>query len=121
MDDDKDPLTPLVKATTWRQYSRETVANLLRYHVVKGSKDFSHLTSTARWYDSYAISSSNDSAMVRFVLTNDRDGSLRLNDYVGSPVVTLPRTPNLFATNGVVHVLNVYLRQPTRKEIANNP
>lgn len=121
VDDDNNPATPLAAATSWRQYPREQIANLLRYHIVKGRKDFPNLSSTPRWFDSFAISSTNDSAKVRMVMTNNRDGDLRLNDYVGAPAVTLPRTPNLYATNGVVHVLNVYLRQPTRLAITNNP
>lgn len=121
VDDDNNAATPLAPATSWRQYPREQIANLLRYHIIKGKKDFTNLSSTARWFDTYAINSTNDSAKVRMVMTNNRDGDLRLNDYVGSPPVTLPRTPNLYATNGVVHVLNVYLRQPTRLAIINNP
>lgn len=121
VDDDNNAATPPVRAATWRQYPREVVANFLRYHVVKGRRDFPNLSSTARWFETFAISSTNDSAKVRMVMTNNRDGDLRLNDYIGAPAVTLPRTPNLYATNGVVHVLNAYLRQPTRQAIINNP
>ena len=121
VDADNNPATPAVAATSWRQYPREQVANFLRYHIVKGRKDFPNLSSTARWFDTFAITATNDSAKVRMVMTNNRDGDLRMNDYIGAPVVTLPRTPNLYATNGVVHVLNAYLRQPTRLAIANNP
>ena len=121
VDDDNNPATPRVAAISWRQYPREQVANLLKYHIVKGRKDFPNLTSTARWFDTFAISPTNDSAKVRMFMTNDRDGGIRINDYVGAPTVQLPRTPNLYATNGVVHVLNVYLRQPTRLAISNNP
>jgi uncharacterized surface protein with fasciclin (FAS1) repeats len=121
VDDDDNPSTPRVIASTMRQYPREQIANLLRYHVVKGRRDFANLSSTARWYDTFAMSSTNDSAKVRMFMTNDRDGLLRLNVYTGSTVNAAPRTPNLFATNGVVHVLNFYLIQPTRQAIINNP
>lgn len=121
VDDDNDITTPRVVASTMRQYPREQIAYLLRYHVIKGRRDFANLSSTARWYDTFAISPTNDSAKVRMVMTNDRDGNLRLNEYSGGPAVSLPRTPNLFATNGVVHVLNAYLVPPTRQAIINNP
>jgi uncharacterized surface protein with fasciclin (FAS1) repeats len=121
IDDDNNPATPRVIASTMRQYPREQIANLLRYHVVKGRRDFANLSSTARWFDTFAISPTNDSAKVRMFMTNDRDGLLRLNDYTGSILSGIPRTPNLFATNGVVHVLNIYLIQPTRQAIINNP
>ncbi|MBC7653348.1 MAG: fasciclin domain-containing protein [Oligoflexus sp.] len=120
VDDDNNPVTPMTAATSWRQYPREQIANLLRYHIVKGKRDFPNLTSTARWFDTFAISATNDSAKVRIFMTNDRDGGIRINDYLGAPAVSLPRTPNLYATNGVVHVLNVFLRQPTRLAITNN-
>lgn len=123
---DNDPTSPTfglpVRGSSWANYSRETVAQLLRYHVIKGRADYPVLGSTPRWYDTFALSTTNDSAKVRMYMTNDRNGDLFINDYIGAPVLEIePRTPNLYATNGVVHVMNRFLRQPTRAAIINNP
>lgn len=123
---DNDPTSPtfglLVRGSSWADYPREEVARFLRYHVVKGRVDYPVLGSTPRWFDTFALNSTNDSAKVRMYMTNDRDGNLRVNDYVGTPVASIvPRTPNLYATNGVVHVMNRFLIQPTRAAILNNP
>jgi uncharacterized surface protein with fasciclin (FAS1) repeats len=120
VDDDNNPLTPTVAASSWRQFPREQVAYFLRYHIVKGRKDFANLSSTPAWFDTFAISPTNDSAKVRIYMTNDREGSIRINEYVGGPAFVGTRTPNLFATNGVIHVLNTYLTPPTRLAIQNN-
>ncbi|WP_026904124.1 fasciclin domain-containing protein [Pedobacter glucosidilyticus] len=123
---DTDPSSPtfnlLVRGSSWADYSREEIARLLRYHVIKGRVDYPVLGSTPRWFESFAFNATNDSAKVRMYMTNDRDGNLRINDYLNSPVSGLtPRTPNLYATNGVVHVMNRFLTQPTRQAIINNP
>ena len=133
-----------VRASDWSQYPRDTIALLLRYHVTKGIHSFQTLTSTRKWVETYASSTTNDTAMVHFVLessvalpgvqaTNTSQGNLRVNSYVGHAAtykgVTMgwttaanitPRTPDLRATNGVVHVMNRWFLLPTRAIIQNN-
>lgn len=122
-----DPSSPdfgqLLRGTAWEQYNRDSIANLLRYHVLKGRQDYSTLNSTPKWIDTYALSTTNDSAKVLIYLEASRDGYLFLNNYLEAPAgwtEIRPRTPNLQATNGVIHVMNRFLRQPTREIIRNN-
>jgi uncharacterized surface protein with fasciclin (FAS1) repeats len=129
-----DPANPsqtiLQRGTDWSQYSRDTVAALLRYHVLKGTQTYSTLTATPRWVETFAMSSSNDSAKVYLYLENVREANLRLNNYTGVPTVykgttvnwtnITPRTPDLHATNGIIHVMNRFLFPPTRAAIKNN-
>lgn len=131
-----DPLNPsntvLMKGTDWSQYSREEVANMLRYHVLKGTYTYNTLNSTPRWVETFASDPTNDSAKVYLYLENVREANLRINNYVGVPTVykgqnigsswvnIAPRTPDLKATNGVVHVMNRFLFQPTKEAIRNN-
>ena len=131
-----DPNNPsqtiTMKGSDWSQYPRETIANLLRYHVLKGEHTYATLNSTPKWVETFAYSSTNDSAKVYLYLENVREANLRINNYVGVPtsykgisigsgwVKIAPRTPDLHATNGVVHVMNRWLFQPTREAIRNN-
>jgi len=122
---DQNPSSPtfglMTRGTAWSQYSREVVANLLKYHVMKGTYSFSTLNSDPKWIDTYAISPTNDSAKVFIYLQATRDGYLLINNYVGTPAGNIrPRTPDLYATNGVIHVMNRFMAQPTRQAILNN-
>lgn len=122
----------LMRGSDWSQYSRDTIANLLRYHVLKGEQTYSTLNSTPRWVETFASSATNDSAKVYLYLENVREANLRINNYVGVPtnykssnisanwVNIAPRTPDLHATNGVIHVMNRWLFEPTREAIKNN-
>jgi uncharacterized surface protein with fasciclin (FAS1) repeats len=122
----------LQNGSDWSQYNRDTIANLLRYHVLKGIQTYSTLSSSPKWVETFATSATNDSAKVFIYLENVREANLRLNNYVGVPtnykttnissswVNIAPRTPDLHATNGVIHVMNRWLFQPTREAIKNN-
>ena len=119
-----------MKGSDWSQYHKDTVANLLRYHVLKGKHTYATLNATPRWVETFAISPTNDSAKVYLYLENVREANLRINNYVGIPTFykgfainwanITPRTPDLHATNGLVHVMNRWLFQPTRDAIKNN-
>jgi uncharacterized surface protein with fasciclin (FAS1) repeats len=118
------------KGSDWSQYDRAVVADMLRYHVLKGEHTYATLNSTPKWVETFALSSTNDTARVYIYLENVREANLRLNNYVGIPTTyqgttinwtnIAPRTPDLHATNGVVHVMNRFLFQPTREAIDNN-
>ncbi len=119
-----------LRGSDWSQYNRDTIANLLRYHVIKGKQTYSTLNSSPKWVETFAISPTNDSAKVYLYLENVREANLRINNYVGVPtsykgttislVNLAPRTPDLHATNGTVHVMNRFLLQPTREAIKTN-
>lgn len=119
-----------MKGSDWSQYDRAQVADMLRYHVLKGEHTYATLNSTPKWVETFASSATNDTALVYIYLENVREANLRLNNYVGIPTVyqgtvvswtnIAPRTPDLHATNGVVHVMNRFLFQPTKDAIENN-
>ena len=120
-----------MKGSDWSQYPRDTIANLLRYHVMKGKQTYETLNSTPRWVETMAMSETNDSAKIFVYLENVREANLRLNNYVGVPTKykginvswanLAPRTPDLHATqDNIVHVMNRWLLQPTREAIKNN-
>ena len=118
------------RGSDWSQYHRDTIANLLRYHVLKGTHTYATLNSTPKWVETFAMSSTNDSAKVYLYLENVREANLRVNNYTGLPTIykgvnvnwanIAPRTPDLHATNGIVHVMNRFMFQPTREAIQSN-
>lgn len=122
-----DPTSPdygkPLRGTDWSQYSTQVVADLLRYHVMKGRHEYANLNSTPHWVNTFALSATNDSAKVHIYLQATREGYLFLNNWIGQVsgwTELRPRTPNLLATNGVIHIMNRWLRQPTKQIIENN-
>jgi hypothetical protein len=129
-----DPSNPsqtvMLRGSDWAQYNRDTIATFLRYHVMRGTQTYSTLTSAPKWVETFAFRDANDSAKVYLYLENVREANLRINNYVGLPInykgtaISLanlaPRTPDLHATNGIVHVMNRWLIQPTREAIKTN-
>ena len=89
--------------------------------MLKGTQDFDAIGKGGdRWVDTYALSATNDSAKVYMMMEPTRDGGLFINNYVNAPIAKLkPRTPDLHATNGVVHVMPRYVNQPKRIDIIN--
>ncbi len=114
-------------ASSWQQYDKERILELLKYHVVKGRWGYEELGASRNWHDTYA---SGDSAKVFLDVTNDRYGYLNVNNYTGLPSIypgykgdatnnrtwtnIRPRTPNLQATNGVIHVMDRFVFPPRR-------
>lgn len=127
---DNPSQTISMKGADWSQYPRDSIAKLLRYHVLKGTHTYSTLNSKPKWVETFAMSSTNDSAKVYLYLENVREANLRINNYVGLPATYktvsmgwgnyAPRTPDLHATNGVIHVMNKWFILPTRSAILNN-
>ena len=127
---DNPSQTISMKGSDWSQYPRDTIAKLLRYHVLKGKHTYTTLDSRPKWVETFAMSATNDSAKVYIYLENVREANMRINNYVGLPpsykgismgwVNNAPRTPGLNATNGVVHVMNKWFILPTRNAILNN-
>lgn len=129
--DPNDPSKNILQnGSDWSQYSRDTIANLLRYHVLKGIQSYSTLGSIARWVETFAMSPTNDSAKVYVYINNVKEANFYLNNYVELPTLykgvkinwakITPRTPDLHATNGAVQVMNKWLFEPTREAIKNN-
>ncbi|SMC69633.1 Fasciclin domain-containing protein [Pedobacter nyackensis] len=122
---DKDPTSPTynqtVKGSAWSQYPVDRIANMLRYHVLKGAQDFDAIGKGGnKWVDTYALSSTNDSAKVYMMMEPTRDGGLFINNYLNPVIAKLkPRTPDLHATNGVIHVMTRFITQPKRSDIIN--
>ncbi len=118
-----DPSKPF-SGTSWTQYDKKVVADLLRYHILKGRQDYSSITSKPVWLDTYLTSEASPMAKIYVYMKGDRDGHLFLNNFVNFPhtwyVETKPRTPNLQATNAPVHVMDKYLIPPSKAQFDNN-
>jgi uncharacterized surface protein with fasciclin (FAS1) repeats len=129
--DPNDPTQQVLqRGSDWSQYNRDTIAAMLRYHVLKGRHTYSTLNSSPKWVETFALRDGNDTAKVYLYLENVREANLRINNYTGLPTVykgttinwtnIAPRTPGLEATNGIVHVMNRFMFQPTKEAIKNN-
>jgi uncharacterized surface protein with fasciclin (FAS1) repeats len=113
-------------ATLWSQYDKERIREFLKYHIIKGRWGYEELGASMEWRDTYA---SGDTAKIYLNVSNDRYGYLYVNNYVGVPSIypwensqtsrtwtgIQPRTPDLQATNGVVHVMDRWVFPPVRQ------
>lgn len=119
-----DPALPPNKGTSWTQYDKKVVADLLKYHILKGRWDYSNLNSTPVWVDSYLAGETNPLAKVYIYMQATRDGYIFFNNYLVFPDAAYkevrPRTPNIQATNGPIHVMNRYFVPPTQEQFDNN-
>lgn len=113
-----------IKGTSWAQYDKKVVANLLKYHILKGRWDYSNLNSKPVWVDSYLSSETAPLAKIYIYMQATREGFIFFNNYLVFPDALYkevrPRTPNLQATNGPIHVMNRYFLQPTQQQFDNN-
>lgn len=108
----------------WEQYPKQQIAEMLKYHIVKEKAGYGYTASTPAWYDTYA---SGDTAKINIYLYDGREAYLYINNYAGNPGVTvagsatvvpllmvIPRTHNLIATNGIIHVVDQWFLPPRR-------
>jgi hypothetical protein len=111
----------------WNQYPKQQIAEMLKYHIVKEMVGYGYTASTPTWYDTYA---SADTAKINIYLYDGREAYLYINNYAGNPGVTVagsttvapllmvvPRTHNLIATNGLIHVVDQWFLPPRRNVI----
>ncbi len=112
----------------WSQFPKEQVSEMLKYHILKGIYGFEQMTVVnPTWLDTYA---SGDTAKVSmYIPAGDRYGYMFINNYPGVPTAyripgtstnisfasVRPRTPNLMATNGRVHVMDRWLMPPVKE------
>lgn len=132
----KNSNNELVRAGSWSQYDKKKIAELLKYHVVKGEYSYHNLTSSVVWGETYGDGSfeyskdgqtlQGDTAVLSMVLGYDRNLPLQLNNYSWNYRKVLAagsgscRTTNLHLNNGYVHVTDYYLERPTRKFMGQN-
>lgn len=123
----------LMAASSWEQYPKEKVAEMLRYHVVKGEYSYFNLTSAVTWGETYGEGKfdyvrngetlKGDTAVMALNVGQDRNLPLQLNNfswnYRGELAASSGscRTTNLHLNNGYAHVTDYYLERPTRKNI----
>lgn len=120
----------LVRAGSWEQYDKKQIAEMLRYHVIKGEYSYYNLTSTETWTETYGEGKfdytkngqtmKGDTAVVSMILGHDRSLPLQLNNHTWNYRGELTassgscRTTNLKIINGYAHVTDYYLERPTR-------
>jgi hypothetical protein len=108
---------PTIPASAWEQYPVDKVKEFLRFHTLQGAYSYENLNSTPTWFPTFGTT---DSSKVNMYLNQDRNPYLYLNNWPNSRTSNFrPRTSNLRATNGYVHVIDQYLDHPTKSIIAS--
>lgn len=124
----------LVRAGAWEQYDKVKIAEMLKYHIIKGEYSYDNLTLEPLWVKTYGEGSfdytnkvgqtlKGDTAVMSLVLGYDRNLPLQLNNFTWNYRGELKaetgscRTTNLRVISGYAHVTDYYLERPTRKSI----
>ena len=122
----------LVRAGSWEQYDKQKIAEMLRYHIIKGEYSYHNLATEAAWVKTYGEGTfdyinkngqtiKGDTAVLSIMLGYDRSLPLQLNNYTWNyrgelkPDAGSCRTTNLKIISGYAHVTDYYLERPTRK------
>jgi len=111
----------ILHGSDWSQYNKDTITEVLKYHVIKGDYSLRNIGGVPVWAPTYALSATNDSAYLNLQLTPDRSAFFYINAYTGSPTGnTKPRTPDLHLNGGViVHVMDSYMQEPPKSALHN--
>ena len=124
-------VTSLIRATTWKQYTKKQVRELILYHILKGEWSYHNISTDTKWYetkgegkftyiDKSGQTLSGDTATVSLVIRMVREAPIQANNWVWNYRGVLGETSasftstNIKATNGYVHVTNYFLDRPTR-------
>lgn len=96
-------------AKSWTQYTPQQVKNWLLYLIVNGDYTYETLgpeNVVAKTILPEGADAANPQSLMYFVLSNDRDSRVRLNDFLNSVRVTVGRTSGILSDNGPIHVVD---------------
>lgn len=103
--------------TSLMDYPKETVRQLLLYHIAKGAWSWPNLPAAPTWYPTYAA---GETAYMNLYLSKTSPPNIRFNDFPGHFLTGITaRTTNLKASSGAyVHVLEYKcLAQPSLDDL----
>ncbi|MCW3467968.1 fasciclin domain-containing protein [Chitinophaga nivalis] len=96
-------------ARSWQEYRPEQVKAWLLYLIVQGEYTFSNIgpeNETVQTLLPPQADTANPTSIMTLRLTNDRNSTIKLNDFLNSTTVTNVRTGGILNTNGPAHVVD---------------
>jgi hypothetical protein len=94
---------------SWSAYTPQQVKNWLLYLIVKGEYSYDNIgpeNLVAKTLLPEGADAANPTSLMYFVLSNDRDSRVRINDFLNSVRVTVGRTSGILSDNGPIHVVD---------------
>lgn len=94
---------------SWSAYTPQQVKNWLLYLIVKGEYSYDNISSeslVAKTLLPEGADAANPTSIMSFILSNDRDSRVRINDFLNSVRVTVGRTSGILSDNGPIHVVD---------------
>lgn len=96
-------------AKSWTQYTPQQVKNWLLYLIVNGNYTYETLgpeNVVAKTLLPEGADAANPQSLMYFVLSNDRDSRVQLNNFINSVRSTNGRTSGILSDNGPIHVVD---------------
>lgn len=100
------------KPLDWTLVPREDVRNLLLYHIVEGEYGYDNLGPDP--VEVQTLSPEEGKNQMYLHIANNRDSKLMINGFPGSGRTIEARTADLQATNGRVHVFDLFAEYVTQ-------
>lgn len=95
--------------TRWEDYPKDSVKNWLLYLIAEGDHNFGSVGPTpvkAKTLQPPNTYANNPESVIYFSLVNDQNMKFRINDFIGSKVMTQTRAAGFISTNGPVHIVD---------------
>ncbi|WP_143307603.1 hypothetical protein [Chitinophaga vietnamensis] len=96
-------------AQSWQEYPKQQVKNWLLYLIAEGEYGFSKIgpeNDTMHTLLPLGADTLNPASIMTIKLTNDRNSTVKLNDFLNSVTATNVRTAGILNTNGPAHVVD---------------
>jgi hypothetical protein len=94
---------------SWTAYTPQQVKNWLLYLIVKGEYSYDNLgpeNVEVKTQLPEGADAANPKSLMYFVLSNDRDSRVQINNFINSVRVTVGRTSGILSDNGPIHVVD---------------
>lgn len=95
-------------AKSWTEYPKEQVKNYLLYLIAQGEYSFNNLgpeNTTLKTLLPPGADTLNPQSIITLRLTNDRNSTIKINDFLNTARATDVRTGGILNTNGPAHVV----------------
>lgn len=123
--DAEDPSVNQIIPTSWEEIPRQTVKDMLMYHVIKNYElSFDELTKLTKGVNSFFPTFNENNMPMAIEMQKEGALSLYFNNFDTHYKLKLkPRTSNLYSTvnNSYMHVMDGYVQYPDDFALSNIP
>lgn len=122
--DAEDPSVNMITPTSWEEIPRQTVKDMLMYHIIKGyALSYNSLTKLTKGVNYFFPTECSNGMPMAVEMQKEGALSIYFNNFdTHYKSKVKPRTSNLLANDGsFIHVMDAYLQYPDDFALSNIP